>query len=120
METFVRDIAQTISTACELASVMILALGAGTALVTSLVHWRRYETLTFKKAVWLRFAASIILALEFALAADIAGTANAPSWESIGQLAAIAAIRTFLNLFLERDLEAARVRVSEQAEAGDA
>ena len=30
----------------------------------------------------------------------------APTWDDIGQLAAIAAIRTFLNYFLERDLEA--------------
>jgi uncharacterized membrane protein len=46
--------------------------------------------------------------LEFALAADIARTAIEPDWEDIGMLAAIAAIRTALNFFLERDLEAAR------------
>jgi uncharacterized membrane protein len=28
-----------------------------------------------------------------------------PSWEQIGELGAIAVIRTFLNYFLERDLE---------------
>jgi uncharacterized membrane protein len=31
----------------------------------------------------------------------------APTWEDIGQLAAIAAIRTFLNYFLEKDLNEA-------------
>jgi len=31
-------------------------------------------------------------------------SAIAPTWDDIGQLAAIAAIRTFLNYFLERDL----------------
>ena len=54
----------------------------------------------------LRFASWILLSLEFALAADIVRTAIAPTWDDIGQLAAIAAIRTFLNYFLERDLEA--------------
>jgi len=36
--------------------------------------------------------------------ADIVRSAMAPAWDDIGQLAAIAAIRTFLNYFLERDL----------------
>jgi uncharacterized membrane protein len=41
------------------------------------------------------------------LAADVVRTVIAPTWMEIGQLAAIALIRTFLNFFLERDLEAA-------------
>jgi uncharacterized membrane protein len=45
-----------------------------------------------------------ILALEFALAADIVRTAIAPTWDGIGHLAAIAVIRTVLNYFLERDM----------------
>jgi uncharacterized membrane protein len=44
------------------------------------------------------------LALEFQLAADIVGTAISPDWEQIGKLAAVAAIRTFLNYFLQREL----------------
>ena len=32
-------------------------------------------------------------------------TAIAPSWTGIGQLAAIGVIRTFLNYFIEKDLE---------------
>ncbi|WP_448580392.1 DUF1622 domain-containing protein [Thermaurantiacus sp.] len=58
-----------------------------------------------RRQVWLDFAVWIVLALEFALAADIIRTAIAPSWEAIGQLAAIAAIRTVLNWFLMRDIE---------------
>jgi uncharacterized membrane protein len=46
-----------------------------------------------------------LLGLEFELAADIVRTAIAPSWTEIGQLGAIAVIRTFLNYFLERDVE---------------
>ncbi|BDG74329.1 DUF1622 domain-containing protein [Roseomonas fluvialis] len=44
------------------------------------------------------------LALEFQLAADIVGTAISPDWDQIGKLAAVAAIRTFLNYFLQREL----------------
>jgi uncharacterized membrane protein len=43
--------------------------------------------------------------LEFELAADIVRTVVTPTWVDIGQLAAIGAIRTFLNYFLEKDLE---------------
>jgi sulfatase modifying factor 1 len=44
-------------------------------------------------------------ALEFELAADIVRSVIAPTWQEIGELGAIAVIRTFLNYFLEKDLE---------------
>jgi hypothetical protein len=53
----------------------------------------------------LEFGRAIGLALELMLAADVLATAVAPSWNDIGQLAAIATIRTVLNYFLEQDLE---------------
>ena len=43
--------------------------------------------------------------MEFELAADIIATVVSPTWDDIGELGAIAVIRTFLNYFLERDLE---------------
>lgn len=58
-----------------------------------------------RRMIWMRFAQWIILALEFALGADIIRTAIAPTWDDVGKLAAIAAIRTFLSFFLERDME---------------
>ena len=110
MELLLKDVARAVALACELAAVAFIALGAAEALVRTVISWRTYDDFKVKKAIWLRFAATILLALEFALAADIAHTAIAPSWQDIGQLAAIAAIRTLLNFFLERDLEAARAR----------
>jgi uncharacterized membrane protein len=44
------------------------------------------------------------LALEFLFGADILRTAVEPTWEEIARLAAIAAIRTSLNYFLQREL----------------
>jgi uncharacterized membrane protein len=55
---------------------------------------------------YVRYARWLIAGLTFQLAADIIETSVAPSWESIGRLAAIAAIRAFVNYFLERDMEA--------------
>jgi len=65
-----------------------------------------------KESVRLRLARWLAVALEFALAADILRTAIAPSWDEIGKLAAIAALRTILNFFLQREIadEAARRR----------
>lgn len=58
----------------------------------------------------LRLARSLALALEFLLAADIMRTAVAPTWHEIGQLAAIAALRTALNFFIQREIDGAAAR----------
>jgi uncharacterized membrane protein len=58
-----------------------------------------------RKEIWRRFGTWLLLGLEFELAADIIGSVVSPTWRDIGELAAIAVIRTFLNYFLERDLE---------------
>ena len=54
----------------------------------------------------LRFARYLTLALELQLAADILSTSVAPTWDRIGKLAAIAVIRTALNYFLSKELQA--------------
>jgi uncharacterized membrane protein len=64
--------------------------------------------------IWLRLARWLVAGLTFQLAADIVDTAIAPSWDEIGQLAAIAVIRTFLNFFLDRDVEEIRARQKER------
>lgn len=91
---------------CEVATVVMVAAGALEAIVRLAAGWRHSSGEGLKRTVWVRFASWILLALEFALAADIVRTAIAPTWDDIGQLAAIAAIRTLLNYFLERDVEA--------------
>jgi uncharacterized membrane protein len=60
-----------------------------------------------RKAIWRRYGVWLLLGLEFALAADIIGSVISPTWQDVGKLGAIAVIRTFLNYFLERDLESA-------------
>ena len=58
------------------------------------------------REIWLKFATWILLALEFALAADLVRTAVAPTWDDIAKLAVIATIRTMLNYFLAKDIAA--------------
>jgi uncharacterized membrane protein len=107
MELILKEIAAQVALAAELICVICIAVGAATAVVKTIaaVVSRNMDTRSVRRGVWMSFAVWIILALEFALGADIVRTAIAPSWNDIGQLAAIAVIRTGLNYFLERDLE---------------
>ncbi|MCA3554547.1 DUF1622 domain-containing protein [Aestuariivirga sp.] len=70
-----------------------------------------------KEDVRLRLGRWLALALEFLLAADILRTAVAPSWSEIGELAAIAAIRTALNFFLQLEIDRAEQRKTTPPEA---
>jgi uncharacterized membrane protein len=58
-----------------------------------------------RKAIWRQFGMWLVLGLEFELAADIIRSVVAPTRDDLVELAAIAVIRTFLNYFLEKDLE---------------
>ncbi|OKI49161.1 hypothetical protein AMK15_34155 [Streptomyces sp. MJM1172] len=53
----------------------------------------------------------LVLGLEFQLAGDVLRTAVAPSFTEIGQLAAIATIRTILNFFLTREIAQERADI---------
>jgi uncharacterized membrane protein len=87
----------------ETAGALSIAIGAITTIVEMSRHVLAREHVSFTSA---RFHLSryLALALEFQLAGDILETAIAPEWAKIGQLAAIAAIRTALNYFLSREI----------------
>lgn len=106
MEEALNHISQIVALGCGMLAVVCVAVGALKTVWASVRSFGRDGSHGAYRQVWLGFATWLILALEFALAADIAATVFAPDWTEIGQLAAIAAIRTVLNLFLERDLEA--------------
>ena len=57
-----------------------------------------------KTEVRLTLGRWLAVGLEFELAADILRTAITPSWKDVEQLVAIAALRTALNYFLEREI----------------
>jgi len=120
MEAMFREISQGIALALEAISVLMIAIGAVEALAKILLPLLRNDaTQGRRRAAWLGLARWLLLGLEFMLAADIVRTAIAPTWDDIGMLAAIALIRTFLNFFLERDLENA-AREGTPAEAAEA
>ena len=69
-----------------------------------------------RRSVWLGYARWLVAGLTFQLAADIIESSITTSWDAIGRLAVIAVVRTFLNYFLERDLEDIRTRERERTE----
>lgn len=106
MLEFFKTITASIAIAVEAAGALLVAYGAAEAVCGSVLAIIHKRTLSGKrKEVWLRFGVWLLLGLEFQLAADVVRTAVSPNWQDIGQLAAIAAIRTFLSFFLGRDLE---------------
>src|SRR5262249_22580542 len=104
MEEFFKRAASHIAFGVEVIAALIIAYGAAEAVI-GLIRQARLWSHGGRKLVWHRFGMWVILGLEFMLAADIVRTAISPTWEQTGQLAAIAIIRTFLNYFLEKDIE---------------
>jgi uncharacterized membrane protein len=107
MVEIVKSISAIVATCSEFTAVVVIVVGALQALgsmVKILIEWKRA---VLPIVVFRGFAGWLVLALEFLLAADILRTAISPTWTDIGQLAAIAAIRTFLNYSLSHDLQRA-------------
>jgi uncharacterized membrane protein len=107
MEEALLAVAEHVAIGAEIAATILIALGAlDAAARVGVMIAQRKASMRAIKDVWLRLAGWILLALEFTLAADIVRTSISPTWEDLGKLAAIAAIRTALSFFLERDLTA--------------
>ena len=105
MEAVILRIAEFAGRLTDTAAIVIVVYGVIEAFVHLLgIMARPAASHGERKVVWRRFGAWLLLGLEFELAADIIGSIVSPTWEDIGQLGAIAVIRTFLNYFLEKDL----------------
>jgi len=105
VEELFRKIVEYIALGVEMGAALFIAIGAVEAIYHVAIRLVHSSSLIRRKEIWVRFAVWLLLALEFELAADVLRTAIAPTWDDVGQLAAIAAIRTVLNYFLERDIE---------------
>ena len=97
----------TIATFVEIAGVGVILIG-GLAATIGFLH--AGATGRMREEAFQRYRAdlgrAILLGLEFLVAADIIGTiAIKPSFESLGVLALIVAIRTFLSFSLEVEIE---------------
>jgi uncharacterized membrane protein len=92
----------------QLCAAVLIGLAAIQATLRSLgIFFRRGPSESATDDVRLRLGRWLVLALEFQVAADVLRTAVAPNWNEIGQLAAIIALRTALNFFLQKEIEKA-------------
>src|SRR5438034_9608870 len=109
MEALLHEIAHYVALLLEAIAILVIAFGGIEALINILrLMFERRASNIQKRAVWLEFARWLVAGLTFQLAADIVSTSLAPTWDEVGRLAAVAAIRTFLSYFLDREVEDTR------------
>lgn len=104
-EGLILEIVALLKIIIECIALVILAFAVIKALRSLIFRNRRINREGKLVQVRLDLGVALALSLEFLLAADIVATAVSPSWDSLGKLAAISAIRTFLNFFLEREVK---------------
>ena len=109
MEAFLYGIEHSVALVVEAIAIVIIAVGTIEAMAGMVRILRAPQVSGVeRRSVWLEFAGWLVAALTFQLAADIISTSFSPSWDQIGRLGAIAAIRTFLSYFLDREVESTR------------
>ena len=117
MEPLFKQLTFYLAYAIEGAAALIIAAAAVRAILGSIAVFLGRPAaahpagqpphLTSQENVRLELGRWLALALEFELAADILRTAVAPTWNEIGQVAAIIVLRTALNFFLRMEIEKA-------------
>ena len=113
LEDFLLEIVVLLKITIESIALLILAFAIVKAVRSLVFRNRRMEREIKLAQVRLDLGVALALSLEFLLAADIVATAVSPSWDALGKLAAISAIRTFLNFFLEKEVkELAREKIA--------
>jgi uncharacterized membrane protein len=119
-ESALQDVVGLLVTVVEACGAAVIIVGAVWAFLQFLrVSVTQREAAQFVP-IRLTLGRFLALGLEFQLASDVLRTAVAPSFRELGQLAAVAAIRTALNYFLAREIEQERRQIEEHAQASTA
>ena len=118
MEELLADVVGVLVTVVEACGAAVIITGAVWAFARFLWVCVRRRTAAAFVSVRLTLGRFLALGLEFQLASDVLRTAVAPSFEELGQLAAVAAIRTALNYFLSREIAEERRQVAEEEAGG--
>ena len=114
-EETLRDIVDTLVRLVEAAGAAVIFIGAVIAVVKFVGALPKRSPEEFVP-VRLSLGRFLALGLEFQLASDVLRTAISPSFQELGKLAAVAAIRTALNWFLGKEIAEERRQVAEEAE----
>ena len=120
-EEFLKTAVELLVRLVESAGAVVIFIGAAIAFVRFLdaAVRHRHEPHRFV-SVRLGLGRYLALGLEFQLASDVLRTAVAPTLREIGELAAIAAIRTALNYFLTREIKEEQEQLAGQRQTSPA
>jgi uncharacterized membrane protein len=110
LEAWLITLTQPTVAVIDLLALFLIALATAIAFVKIMLLLVRGGNNVQRRATWLEYGRWLVAGLTFQLAADIIESSIYTTWDSIGQLAAIAVVRTFLNYFLERDIGEVRER----------
>jgi len=106
MYDFMLNITEYVSFFSQILAIVVIVSGMAKAFFTfvkkSLLGEAAREAIRESR---LEIGLSFSLGLGFLIGASIIKSTVAPTWNEIGQLAAIIAIRTVLNYFLMKDIE---------------
>ncbi|MEU1686956.1 DUF1622 domain-containing protein [Micromonospora sp. NPDC005707] len=102
-----KEIIQHIGTLLDLAGVLVIAVGVAIATVVfGLRWWRTRQVVEHYRSYRQGVGRAILLGLEFLVGGDIIRTvAVSPTFTSVGVLALIVLVRTFLSFSLEVELD---------------
>jgi uncharacterized membrane protein len=114
-ESTLRDSVDVMVRLVEAAGALVIFVGALYAFLRFVVEGLRTRQATVFTPVRLSLGRFLALGLEFQLASDILRTAISPSYNELGQLAVVAALRTALNFFLGREIREEREEVEARA-----
>lgn len=89
----------------EACGALVVTLGAARAIVRYMRSFLEHDPLQVA-SLRLQLGQSMVMGLEFQVAADILKTALSPTLTEVALLAALIAVRTALNYLLERELKA--------------
>lgn len=107
-------ITQRVIVVIDAFALIIIVIGTIEAFFATLRRVVRPATSETRWRIYANFGRWLVAGLTFQLAADILETSITTTWQAVARLGAVAAIRTFLNYFLERDLSEARERRAER------
>jgi len=110
LETWLVALTEPVVTVIALLALILIALATLVAFGKMLLIMLRGGNNALRREIWLEYGRWLVAGLTLQLAGDIIESAIYTTWDSIGQLAAIALVRTFLNYFLERDIQEIRER----------
>ena len=107
METL-GTVVQVVYSAISVLGALVVIYGVVEAVISFLklkLSGKSRDHIAENEAIRQRLGAHLLLGLEIFIAADIISSVVSPSWDKVGILAAIVAVRTVLSYFLRMEVK---------------